>query len=220
MSATRDRLLRELESGGAGGGGTGATAQNQLDQINKLEALSNTVATKVDQDEIDALLTQINTTTESLRSQLLAENATEAKQDAMIAKNEELRVLLVDLKARLGDPDVDTNLPSQRSLLKSLLDKQNSVLTWTASANSTVTTTSDNILPADPDREVIRICNLSPTDERIYINFGADAHLTSAVYVIQQDQTLELDSAKDPIKERISAIASAGTINITYKVAT
>ena len=139
-------LLDLLIDGGGGGGGTGATAQNQLDEINKLEALSNTVAT-------------------------------EAKQDDIINKNEQLRVLLVDLKARIGNPDVDNALPSQRSLLKSLLDKQPSndnTQTSDYSNSKTISTSSSLLLAADPKRDFVEIENIS--DDAIYwFNIGGVA---------------------------------------------
>lgn len=101
-----------------------------------------------------------------------------------------------------------------------LLEVQNSnnnqqVLTWGAIANGSVSNTASDILLADGSRRAILLHNLS-TDP-IYISFGSDASLASAMYKIGGGLTLiEKESF---VTERLSAIAASGTVSYSLRVA-
>lgn len=87
-------------------------------------------------------------------------------------------------------------------------------LTWSTPTSDTVTTTAKDIVPADANRLGMRICNLSAVEaEKMYININQDASPTAAIFVIQREQTLLLDSES---AGRISAYAASGTINYTF----
>lgn len=183
------RLVNILGSGGGtGSGGSGATATNQAATIAELQALVSKVSTKADQDEQDALLGQIQTTTEQLKNDWLAENATEQKQNDII------------------------------DLLKELVNYFGSTFNWTVPAVGSVDDQeATDILLSDPTRKALRLCIPNDTPNIIFINIDADASVSNALYVVQKYQTLILEGEA---KGRISAIASAGTINYTLRVAT
>lgn len=100
-------------------------------------------------------------------------------------------------------------------------------ITWANPVNDTVTDTVADILSADPNRKALRICNLDQ-DNWIYLNINVDARngqegtvenpiSPAAMYIIPPGATSLLD---DESVGRISAIASAGIINITYMIGT
>lgn len=84
-SAVGGLLLELVENGGGGNSSSGATAENQAAQITELEALVDKVATKTDQDEQDLAIAQLRQSVIQLKDDWLAENATEAKQQEIIA---------------------------------------------------------------------------------------------------------------------------------------
>lgn len=92
-------------------------------------------------------------------------------------------------------------------------DNESNVITWGTIVNGTVSTTATDILVADVNRKAVLICNLSDTD-KIYLNLGTTASLTSAIAIIQPNQTLSLSGGVDV---SISAIASVGTINYSVR---
>ena len=217
---------------GGGADPNAATAANQALAIASLQALDLDNATEAQQINISNAIA-------SLEAAWLAENATEARQQELIAKNEAIRIAIAEISGkvtnsiaqststnnRLGfdaNNTLETAIANLNTLLTDLKNNTSSTaLTWGASTAGAIGTSAANLLPADANRKAVRICNnFTAANERIYINFDTDASLTSFAYAIQREQTLELDLSIAPIDKRISAIGSKAGLNLTYLEAT
>jgi len=137
------RLVNVMAGGAASG--SGATATNQAANIAELKTLVGLVSTKADQDEQDALLAQIQASTDQLKNDWLAENATEQGQLDILAEitklfnslgytgvgASNLNVRLQEIQLRLGNDPVVPALPD----IRTLLDEIKLAITNTAGSN-------------------------------------------------------------------------------------
>lgn len=91
-------------------------------------------------------------------------------------------------------------------------------LTWQPTQATTVDTNGKDIIAASADTKYLIICNLSTSNQKLYVNVGRDASTTEAISIIHAELTGKVDGTL--VQERVHAIASNGTIPIAYKVAT